>query len=216
MAVTAITAMQATLASIAESLRAERLRAGFTLEHLARRSDLSTAYLSRLESGERQPSLAALVSLARALGVSVGTLLGERVPAPALALFPDERPDHVVNGLAVAVHSGFQGSRALDALRLVIEPDREPPAAARHNGEEWIHVVSGRLVLEYDRQRYVVERGMSAHFDADRPHRLAADGSTTELLMVCADAQSSSALRTSIAARHVPTSGRATPRLHRS
>ena len=48
-------------------------RAGLTLEQLAQRAELSTAHLSRLESGERQPSVAALLSLARALGVSMST-----------------------------------------------------------------------------------------------------------------------------------------------
>ena len=37
--------------TIAESLREERTRAGLTLEQLAQRAELSTAHLSRLESG---------------------------------------------------------------------------------------------------------------------------------------------------------------------
>ena len=62
------------LSSLAEGLREERTRAGLTLEQLAQRADLSTAHLSRLESGDRQPSVAALISLSRALGVSMSTL----------------------------------------------------------------------------------------------------------------------------------------------
>jgi transcriptional regulator with XRE-family HTH domain len=50
------------LTSIAQSLREERVRAGLTLEQLARKAELSTAHLSRLESGDRQPSVAALIS----------------------------------------------------------------------------------------------------------------------------------------------------------
>ena len=76
--------LQEALSSIAESLREERTRAGLTLEQLAQRAELSTAHLSRLESGERQPSVAALLALSRALGVSMSTLLGERrVPRPS-------------------------------------------------------------------------------------------------------------------------------------
>jgi len=40
--------LNAVLTSIAESLHEERVRAGLTLEQLARRADLSTAHLSRL------------------------------------------------------------------------------------------------------------------------------------------------------------------------
>src|SRR5580693_4913245 len=79
------------LSFLAENLREERTRAGLTLEQVAQRSELSTAHLSRLESGDRQPSVASLISLSRALGVSMSTLLGERRGAPAMAAYPPAR-----------------------------------------------------------------------------------------------------------------------------
>jgi transcriptional regulator with XRE-family HTH domain len=84
--------LNAVLTSIAESLHEERVRAGLTLEQLARRADLSTAHLSRLESGDRQPSVAALLSLARALGVSLSWLLGERHSGSTLAVYEGGGP----------------------------------------------------------------------------------------------------------------------------
>jgi transcriptional regulator with XRE-family HTH domain len=176
-----------TLASIAESLREERGRSGMTLEQLAQRAELSIAHLSRLESGERQPSLAALFALSRALGVSISTLLGERRGVPAVSTYAPGTPAHESNGLTIAPCSGFPGSSALEALRIRISPDREPPEPARHRGEEWIYVVAGRLRLEFDRQVHLLDAGTTAHFDASRPHRLGAQGGTTEVLVVAAD-----------------------------
>ncbi len=179
--------LQETLTSIAESLREERTRTGLTLDQLAQRADLSTAHLSRLESGDRQPSVAALISLSRALGVSMSTLLGERRGAPAIATYPAGAPGHEANGLTIAPCSGFPGATTLQALHITISPDREPPEPARHRGEEWIYVVTGRLRLEFDGQSRHLEPGATAHFDASRPHRLGADGVTTEVLVVAAD-----------------------------
>jgi len=176
------------LLSIAENLREERTRARLTLEQLAARAELSTAHLSRIESGDRQPSLAALLSLSRALGVSVGALLGEGAGGPAIALFTGEEPAHSANGLTITSCGGFPGSSTLEALRLTIEVDRLPPAPARHRGEEWIHVLAGCLRLEFDGDVYLLEPGGSVHFDADRPHRLAAHGARTEVVVVAADA----------------------------
>jgi transcriptional regulator with XRE-family HTH domain len=180
--------LDAVLTSIAETLHEERVRAGLTLEQLALRADLSTAHLSRLESGSRQPSIAALITLSRALGISVSALLGEGRGATALTIYSDHEPTHVANGLMVSVRSGFPGSSNLEALRITIEPSRVPPTFARHRGEEWIHVVSGRLRLEYGDETHYLEPGTSAHFDADRPHRLGAEGMTTEVLVVAVDA----------------------------
>lgn len=176
------------LSSLAESLREERTRAGLTLEQLAQRADLSTAHLSRLESGDRQPSVAALIALSRALGVSMSTLLGERRGAPAISTYPPETPTHEANGLAIAACSGFPGSTTLEALQIRLSADREPPEPARHRGEEWIYVVAGKLRLEFDGQVHLLEAGSTAHFDANRPHRLGTEHGTVEVLVVAADA----------------------------
>jgi transcriptional regulator with XRE-family HTH domain len=180
--------LDAVLTSIAECLRDERARAGLTLEQLAQRADLSTAHLSRLESGDRQPSVAALISLSRALGVSMSTLLGERRGAPAISVYEADTPSHEANGLTISGCSGFPGSSTLEALRITISPDRIAPTPARHRGEEWIYVMRGRLRLEFDDQVEILEPGSTAHFDANRPHRLGAEGVITDVLVVAADA----------------------------
>jgi transcriptional regulator with XRE-family HTH domain len=178
------------LSSIAESLREERTRAGLTLEQLAQRAELSTPHLSRLESGERQPSIAALLSLSRALGVSMSTLLGERRGVPAISTYPPAPggPAREANGLTITPCSGFPGSSTLEGLFISISPDRVPPEPARHRGEEWIYVVRGCLRLEFDGQIHLLEAGSTAHFDANRPHRLGAEGGPADVVVVAADA----------------------------
>lgn len=52
-------------------LRAER---GWSLADLAAATGMSRSYLSRVERGDRQPTLAVLVGLARAFGITVGEL----------------------------------------------------------------------------------------------------------------------------------------------
>jgi transcriptional regulator with XRE-family HTH domain len=175
------------LISIPEALRAERRRAGLTLEDLAERTDLSKAHLSRLESGERQPSVAALLTISRALGTSVSVLLGEGRGGPPLSLFGPKDAPHTVNGLTVTPCSGFAGSGTLEALHVQIPPERPAPPFARHRGEEWIYVLSGSLRLEYEEKAYRLTPGASAHFDATRPHRLGAEDAPVEALIVVAD-----------------------------
>jgi len=175
------------LTSLAENLRLERSRAGLTLDELAQRAELSPAHLSRLESGDRQPSVAALITVARALGVSLSALLGEQRGEPAIAVYRGGEPVHQANGLSIAGCSGFPGSATLEGLRITITPDRMPPEPARHRGEEWIYVVRGTLRLEFDHEVHILGPGATAHFDANRPHRLGAEGGTTEVLVVAAD-----------------------------
>jgi transcriptional regulator with XRE-family HTH domain len=182
--------LETVLTSIAESLHEERIRAGLTLDQLAQKADLSTAHLSRLESGDRQPSVAALISLARALGVSLSWLLGERSAGSSISVYPGSQPTHEANGLTISGYSGFPGSSTLEALHITIDPDRVPPEPARHRGEEWVYVLAGRLRLEFESEVHLLDPGSSAHFDANRPHRLGAQKVTTDVLVVAADSPS--------------------------
>lgn len=59
--------------SIAAELRRQRKAIGMSLQSLSRRTGLSAGYLSRLERGDRQPSLGVLVSIREALGL-IGAL----------------------------------------------------------------------------------------------------------------------------------------------
>ena len=65
------------LDAFGQRLRGARESRGLTLDQVSELAGLSKAHLSRLESGERQASIGALVDLATALGVRISTLLGE-------------------------------------------------------------------------------------------------------------------------------------------
>lgn len=177
---------EALLASVGERLRAARERVGLTLDQTAELAGLSKAHLSRLESAERQPSIAALLSLSDALGTPVSSLLGENQDASPLAISTEGAPRHESKGLSIAACSGYAGSSALEALRITVNPDRPLTPPAHHRGEEWLYVVQGILRLEYDGEVHHLGPGVTAHFDAERPHRLGAEGRRAEVLLVAA------------------------------
>ena len=176
----------ATVAAIGELLRASREQRGLTLEQAAQLAGLSKSHLSRLESSERQPSVASLLALSTALGVPMATFFGESEGGTPLAISPPDQPRRGTNGLSIAACSGFAGSNLLDALRVTIDPDRPPPVPVRHAGEEWLYVVSGTLRLEYDGEPHLLVAGSTAHFNAEVPHRLGAEKGTAEVLLVAA------------------------------
>jgi len=177
---------EAVLASVGERLRAARERVGLTLDQTAELAGLSKAHLSRLESAERQPSIAALLTLSDALGTPVSSLLGENQDASPLAISTEGAPRHESKGLSIAACSGYAGSSALEALRITVNPDRPLTPPAHHRGEEWLYVIQGILRLEYDGEVHHLGPGVTAHFDAQRPHRLGAQGRRAEVLLVAA------------------------------
>jgi len=62
---------------LANNLRKYRQEQGLTQEQLAAKSGVASEYISRLEAGKRNPTVAIVEKLAKALQVSVDRLLME-------------------------------------------------------------------------------------------------------------------------------------------
>lgn len=178
--------LEAELSRVGTRLRRLRKERGWRLEDLAERTELSTAYLSRLESGERQPSLTALFSLARAYGVSFSSLFEpeQETTGFVIARAGDSRIQRG-NGLFYSKLSDGSWSFNLRPLRVIVPAEREEDRLYQHEGEQWLYVLSGRLGLKIGDEEFVLEPGDSVHFDAESPHRLAAlDGRDAEIILV--------------------------------
>ncbi|MCN9241625.1 XRE family transcriptional regulator [Streptomyces sp. NPDC052051] len=171
------------LPAVAPQLRALRRRASLTLEAAARAAGLSPAHLSRLETGQRQPSLPMLLALARIYGTTVSELLGETVPdRDAVVRAPAMEPTHA--GGWTYWQTGAPG-RGMQALRVRVPHGTQGDIVRVHPGEEWLYVLKGRLRLRLGDSAHILEPGDSAHFDSLTPHRLAAvDHDGAELLFV--------------------------------
>ncbi len=70
----ATTSVAAPVAQLGSRLRAARLAAGLTLRELARQLKVSPSFVSQLENGKSQPSVATLYSLSQLLDVSIDVL----------------------------------------------------------------------------------------------------------------------------------------------
>jgi transcriptional regulator with XRE-family HTH domain len=163
--------------ALGEQLRQARQRGGLTLGEIAARTELSAAFLSRLERGEANASIANLIRLSSTLGVSLAQLFGEAQASPP--------PTHVLmrrataaadwiaspNGYAWRRLGGDLRQPLLDAFELEFPPTRRRHIAlVAHEGEEFLLILSGRVDFQIGAERLMMETGDSVHFDAGIPH----------------------------------------------
>ncbi|KFG72528.1 XRE family transcriptional regulator [Streptomyces mutabilis] len=171
------------VSAVAPQLRALRRRAALTLEAAARAAGLSPAHLSRLETGQRQPSLPMLLSLARVYGTTVSELLGETTADRDAVVRADAMEPTFAGGWTYWQAGG--AGRGMQALRVHVPHGSQGDIVRVHPGEEWIHVLRGRLRLRLGDAVHRLGPGDSAHFDSLTPHRIAAqDIDGVELLFV--------------------------------
>jgi transcriptional regulator with XRE-family HTH domain len=178
--------IQTQLDSFGARLRELRLQRSWTLQELAGRSGLSKTFISRLESGSRQASIAAVLMLARIFGVSLASMFEtELATEPCLIVRRAEQVARSVPGLTYTPLSNGERFFNLQPIRLTVCPRRKGNEHFQHEGEEWIYLLSGRLTLSLGGKTYELEPGDAAHFDSRVPHRLIAKGpQPAEVLLV--------------------------------
>ncbi|WP_436776650.1 helix-turn-helix domain-containing protein [Yinghuangia sp. YIM S09857] len=169
---------------LGERLKQARLGHGLTLEDAAGVSGLSIAYLSRLENERRQPSLPALLTLARVYSTTVAALLGERAGGEETVIRAKSAEPFHAHGWTY--WRAGSPRRGMQALRVRVPPGRATGPARVHPGEEWLHVLKGQLRLTLDGTTHLLAPGDVAHFDSATPHVMesADDHVPVEFLMV--------------------------------
>jgi transcriptional regulator with XRE-family HTH domain len=161
------------LTSFGARLKELRIEQGWTLEQLASCSGLSKPFLSRLESGDRQASIAAALTLARIFKVSLDFLFESPLASePCLVIRAKDTVTRRANGLTYAALSNPDRLLSLQPVLVTVPADRPGTEHFQHDGEEWIHVLTGRLTLSLAGDTYDLNPGDSAHFDSRLPHRL--------------------------------------------
>jgi transcriptional regulator with XRE-family HTH domain len=162
--------LESTLVQVGPRLRAVRAHRGWTLTAVAERTGISKSTLSRLESGQRRPSLELLLPLAQAYRVPLDDLVGApEVGDPRIRLKPHSR-----NGRTVVPLSRQPGG--VQAWKVVIPVTQVTPKLTSHSGYEWMYVLSGRLRLLLDGHDAVLAVGQVAEFDTRVPHWFGSTG----------------------------------------
>lgn len=158
---------------------ARRLRESqsLTLVDVARRARISSAMLSRLETGRVSPSLETIVALARALGVTPSVLM-QRVGAEdggAQLIRAGEGLETVRSGTrrghTYHLLAAQRGPRKIFEPFLVTLNDKsEVFPGFQHPGIEFIHVLAGIIHYRHGRHTYVLRPGDTLTFRGDVAH----------------------------------------------
>jgi transcriptional regulator with XRE-family HTH domain len=162
--------LEDTLSQVGPRLRQVRAHRGLTLTDVAARTGISKSTLSRLESGQRRPSLELLLPLTKTYRVPLDDLVGApEVGDPRIRLKPHSR-----NGRTVVPLSRQPGG--VQAWKIVIPASKATPELKTHEGYEWLYVLSGRLRVVIAEHDVVLGVGEVAEFDTRVPHWFGSTG----------------------------------------
>jgi transcriptional regulator with XRE-family HTH domain len=153
------------LAEVGPRLKRVRAERDVTLTELAAATGISKSTLSRLESGQRKPSLELLLPIAQAHRIPLDELVGApEIGDPRIRLKPEKR-----GGGRIVVPLTRQ-PRGMHAWKVVIPPERGKPQLRTHEGYEWLYVLAGELRLLIADHDITMQPGEVAEFDTRVPH----------------------------------------------
>ncbi|MDQ0458148.1 MerR family transcriptional regulator [Rhizobium paknamense] len=166
-------------------LRRLRREAGKTLEAVAGATGLSVSLLSTFERTSQGLSFTALHELARHFGTTIAALNGQEQRLTRESLIRSGRwTSWPATTTGVTIQVLAEGRNQMECHRFQLAPGASSEGAYQHEGEEFIHVLSGSLeiVLDGD-QFFVLQGGDSFYFESQRPHswRNLSDGETVLL-----------------------------------
>ncbi|MCP8895199.1 MerR family transcriptional regulator [Shinella daejeonensis] len=156
---------------VGRKLRSLRHAAGKTQEQVAGAVGIATSVLSTFERTSRGVTFRVLHDLADYYGTTVSKLSGEQeerhrslVRAGEWQLWPETSPGVTVQVLA-------DGRNMMDCHRFVLAPGASSDGEYRHDGEEFVHVLSGGVELVLDGQEFHdLGPGDSLYFASCRRH----------------------------------------------
>ena len=161
------------LSQVAPRLRHARQKKGITLEELAAETGISKSTLSRLESGQRRPSLELLLPVVAALGVPFDEIVhSPRVEDPRVTQRSTRTDGRILTRLSAS-------SGEPQAFKITIPATEREPVLRTHPGYEWIYVLDGRLRLVLGDHDIVMGPGEVAEFDTKNPHWFGSTGAAT-------------------------------------
>lgn len=165
-------------------LQALRSRQALTLREVSERTGLAVSFVSSIEHGAGRPSVASLKKLARCYGTTVSALGAGRGQREGKVIRAGRYRKLPMLGEGIKIEQLAEGRCAMDCQRFTLSPGAGSQGQYSHEGEEFIHVLSGRFDITLDgRERYRLGPGDSMYFLSTSLHAWANPGPEPTVLL---------------------------------
>jgi transcriptional regulator with XRE-family HTH domain len=154
-----------------------------SLEALAEATGLSVDFLNTLEEDGVYPTIGPLQKIARALNVRLGTFMDDVTSKDPVIIRKEKRSADLTMQQSAAKRPSYRyftlakgkADRNMEPFFIEVLPDPvEEQKLSSHQGEEFIIVHSGRLLVIYGNERHELEPGDTVYYNSIVPHYVGA------------------------------------------
>jgi transcriptional regulator with XRE-family HTH domain len=181
--------------ALGQKIKALRENKKMSLDAMSKMTGFDVETLSKIEKGEIQPQLGTVIKLSKALDSALGRIVsgqGDRLysitrknerksTVRSTSSKSDGQKLYTYKSLAPEVKG-----RHMEALVVLLEeyPDQDMSV---HEGEEFIFVLDGVVLLKIGEESFELDPGDSAYYLSTTPHLLSAKGGKATIVAVVYD-----------------------------
>lgn len=173
--------------SVGERVKRLRTERGRTVAEVSADSGLPVSVVEGIENLTFAPPLGNIVSLAKALRVTLGELLGDAADSPFCIVRSSDRKKVSRFGEAGGGSGGYQyeslgyqkQNRHMEPFLVTLVPGQaEQRMANQHDGEEILFVLEGEVEVRLGDYSDILKPGDSVYYDSTMPHIVSCHGDT--------------------------------------
>jgi transcriptional regulator with XRE-family HTH domain len=161
---------------LAQKIRRLRLEKTITLDRLARKTGFTKGYLSKLENAKKNPPIATLSKIAKALGIEITDFFDKGTNGRAYCIVrKGERKPVIRDGTLFGYHyesiAYRKHHKRMEPFIITLIPHTTDHTIFDHKGEELMFVIEGKMRVFLGNERYILKEGDCVYFDSSIPHR---------------------------------------------
>lgn len=161
---------------LGRQLRLARQRAGMSQSQVASEAGLSESFIRMVEGGRSDISLSRLLKWTSVFDMAIGDLLGQEIASPIAVTRSEERslvPLDEENGGVRFYLLTAALNHAMEPGVFVLSPGARMQQELRHQGEESLFVLRGRIRLTVESEAIELAEGDAAYYKSTAAHSLA-------------------------------------------
>ncbi|HYQ58426.1 MAG TPA: XRE family transcriptional regulator [Draconibacterium sp.] len=158
-----------------------------TIQEIANTCGLSKSMVSKIETNSVIPSVATLVKIAKALGVNVSVLMEENEIRSSVFIPVQQAISGITKtnrGYKIYPFASEYKDKVMQPILFVANKGEVKEHQLTHDGEEFIYVLEGEVVVEVGEKRYTLQKGDSVYFNSEINHSVMPVSDTSKYLNV--------------------------------
>lgn len=162
--------------NVGEMIRNTRKEKGMTLEQLSAKCGLSISFLSQVERGLSSLSITSLWVITKALDVPISNFFNLPENPSIYVRSNHHKQSHIPDSSLIYTNlSGPMENKVLDPILVTIPANYSETPSYSHEGEEFIYVLEGEILITVQGRTYRLSEGDSIHFPSTISHKFEND-----------------------------------------